>query len=164
MHRGAVLVVEHGEEGASVSEERKKSLGEVFVQFIRYATFGALCSATDTLIFWFFTSTTNWNPLYVNIFSTAIGVTLSFFFNRRYTFKVRDHAGKRYIAFFTIGALGLVCSEFIIGFGLHIFPRMAPVWVKLLAVALVGSFQFFLNRNISYRAAVGASDDDDDIV
>lgn len=147
-----------------MSEERRKTLLEIFVQFVRYATFGAVCSATDTFIFWCLTTFTWINALVVNVFSTAVGVTLSFFFNRRYTFKVHDHATKRYIAFFTIGALGLVCSEFIIGFGLHTFPKLAPVWVKLLAVAFVGGFQFFLNRNISFRAAVGASGDDDDIV
>lgn len=144
--------------------ERKASLLEMLRQLLRYGLFGIVCSATDTLIFWFLTSALDANPLVMNVFSTAVGVSMSFYFNRRYTFKVRDKAGKRYIAFFSIGALGLVVSELIIGYGTHRFPGVEPVFVKLVAVMLVGLFQFFLNRNISFRTAVGAENDDDEIV
>lgn len=147
-----------------MNPERKASLFEMLRQLLRYGLFGIVCSATDTLIFWFLTSALETDPLITNIFSTAVGVSMSFYFNRRYTFKVRDKAGRRYIAFFSIGALGLLVSEGIIWYGTHTFPWVEPVFIKLIAVALVGVFQFFLNRNISFRTVVGAENDDDEIV
>ena len=149
-----------------IDPEKKANLIQTLRQFVRYGMFGAVCSATDTLIFWFLTSslTCGVNPLVANVFSTAVGVSMSFFFNRRYTFKVHDKTGKRYIAFFSIGALGLLVSECIIGYGMDAFPALPPVVVKLVAVALVGFFQFFLNRNITFRTVVDAQDDDDEIV
>lgn len=145
-------------------EERKASVLEMLHQLYKYVAFGALCSASDTLLFFGFTSGWHVNPLIANVISTSVGVTMSFFFNRRYTFKVHDHAIRRYVAFFSIGVLGLGCSELILLIGGNLFPDLAPVYVKLLAVALVGLFQFFLNRNISFRTVVGAQHDDDDIV
>ena len=149
-----------------IDPERRAGLLQALRQFLRYGMFGIVCSATDTLVFWLFTSslTCDFNPLIVNVFSTAIGVSMSFFFNRRYTFKVHDKTGKRYIAFFSIGTLGLLVSECIIGYGTHVLPGCPPVAIKLLAVALVGFFQFFLNRNITFRTVVDAQDDDDEIV
>ncbi len=150
--------------GHKIDPEKKASLAETLVQFVRYGMFGALCSATDTVIFWFLTSLFKINPLLANVFSTSVGVAMSFYFNRRFTFKVRDKTGKRCIAFFSIGLLGLLVSEGIIGTGMHVLPGLPPVFVKLLAVMIVGCFQFFLNRNITFRTVVDAQDDDDEIV
>ena len=47
---------------------------------------------------------------------------------------------------------------------MHVLPGLPPVFVKLLAVMIVGCFQFFLNRNITFRTVVDAQDDDDEIV
>ena len=150
--------------GHKIDPEKKASLAETLVQFVRYGMFGALCSATDTVIFWFLTSLFRINPLLANVFSTSVGVAMSFYFNRRFTFKVRDKTGKRCIAFFSIGLLGLLVSEGIIGTGMHVLPGLPPVFVKLLAVMIVGCFKFFLNRNITFRTVVDAQDDDDEIV
>ena len=136
--------------GHKIDPEKKASLAETLVQFVRYGMFGALCSATDTVIFWFLTSLFKINPLLANVFSTS--------------FQVRDKTGKRCIAFFSIGLLGLLVSEGIIGTGMHVLPGLPPVFVKLLAVMIVGCFQFFLNRNITFRTVVDAQDDDDEIV
>ena len=133
-------------------------------QFVRYGAFGALCSATDTLLFWLMTSGFNIMPLVANAASTLVGVTMSFFINCRYTFKVSDKMLRRYLAFFSRGALGLMVSECIIGFGQAQLPWIIPVYLKLIAVALVGACQFFLNRNISFREAVGAENDEDELI
>ena len=141
----------------------KPSTG-LFKQFMRDGAFGALCSAVDTLIFLLLTSGFSVTPLVANVVSTLVGVTMSFFINCRYTFQVSDKMLRRYIAFFSIGALGLMVSECIIGFGHAQFPQVIPVYLKLFAVALVGAFQFFLNRNISFREAVGAENDEDELI
>lgn len=123
----------------------------LFRQLVSYGIIGVMCSGLDTVLFALFTYVLHGNDLVSNFVSVSIGITLSFFLNRRFTFKVSDHAARRYVTFFAVGMCGLALSEGMLMLAAAI--GMEAIVMKVISIFVVAAFQFVLNKLISFRPA-----------
>ena len=121
-------------------------------QLVSYGIIGCVCSGVDTLVFTILVTVFPDYVLAINVASVSLGITMSFFLNRRYTFKITDHTVRRYCLFFGVGMCGLVLSELIIlaadCIGISVFIA------KIASVFIVAVFQFILNKLISFRPEI----------
>lgn len=135
-----------GKIGYQMEPQPKNSF---FKQFVSYALVGTCASAVDLAVFSGLVYLVHLDDLIANVISVAIGITVSFILNRKFTFGIRNHTALRYVSFFTVGTIGLGLSETI----LYFFGEagFSPIIAKLISVAAVGIFQFLCNRFISFR-------------
>lgn len=122
-----------------------------FRQLVSYALFGCVCSAADVGVFALLTALVGLQPLVANVLSVAVGLTMSFFLNRRYTFKVSDSPGRRYVIFIMVGLCGMCVQEAVIMGLTGPSVGLAPLLAKLCALVSAGLLQFALNRAITFR-------------
>lgn len=119
-------------------------------QAISYGLIGVSCSLIDVVLFSAFVYLGHINELIANTISVTVGLTISFACNRKFTFKIYNHAAIRYVSFFCVGMLGLGFSELILyGLGLLGFT---PIVSKLFSIVVVGLFQFACNKFISFKS------------
>lgn len=118
-------------------------------QMLSYGIIGVISSSIDAIFFAATVYTCGWHPFLANILSVSVGITISFFLNRRFTFKISDHTVQRYLLFFGVGMVGLCISEVILYCG-HLMSANAML-SKLVSIILVAIIQFILNKLISFR-------------
>ena len=118
-------------------------------QLISYGIIGCISSGTDAILFAFLVYSVGAPELAVNIFTVCVGITISFFLNRRFTFKMKDHTARRYARFFAVGMCGLLLSELIIWAGNA--ANIETIITKLVSIIIVAIFQFVLNKTISFK-------------
>lgn len=130
-----------------------RAMRQAFRQLVSYALFGCVCSAADMLVFLALTSAAGIDPLVANVTSVTIGLTLSFFLNRRHTFHVTDRPARRYAVFICVGLCGMFVQELVIAaLATHAAaPFSTPLVEKLVALVTAGLLQFFLNRTVTFR-------------
>lgn len=141
-------------DGRIMPADRQKSQGKatlmgLFRQLVSYGIIGIMCSGVDTVLFALFTYVLHGNDLVSNFISVSIGITMSFFLNRRFTFKVSDHAARRYAMFFAVGMCGLALSEGMLVLAASI--GMEAIVMKVISIFVVAAFQFVLNKLVSFR-------------
>ncbi len=126
---------------------------QAFRQLVSYALFGCVCSAVDMLVFLALTTWVGWEPLIANVSSVAVGLTLSFFLNRRYTFHVTDRPARRYVVFICVGLCGMCVQELVIAVltTYAAAPFSVSFVAKLVALVTAGLMQFVLNRSVTFR-------------
>lgn len=115
---------------------------------ILYGLIGGTCAFLDFIVYSGLCSLIPF--LIANILSTHCGIFCSFFFNRKYNFKVEDRALTRFFSFYCIGLLGLAISEGL----LYLLVRtmgMDEIAAKLITIFLVALFQFIMNKCITFR-------------
>lgn len=132
-----------------VSRRSAKVKFTLLRQMLSYGVIGLISSGTDALLFALFVYVFHWFSLAANLVSVSVGITISFFLNRKYTFKISDHIKRRYIVFFGVGMIGLCISEIIL-WGGHVLAVNAMV-TKLCSIVLVSIVQFVLNKLISFK-------------
>lgn len=121
----------------------------LFREVISYGCIGLLSSGLDTLFFALFVYGFGQNEIAANFVSVIIGITCSFFLNRRFTFKLKDYIVRRYISFFAVGMCGLGLSELMISLSSTL--NIEPLVIKIASIFVVAAFQFVLNKLISFR-------------
>jgi putative flippase GtrA len=89
-------------------------------------------------------------PQLANIVGISRGITLSFWLNRAFTFRVRDRTLARFAVFWGVGLTGLAPSAAILEAGLRL--GFSAMNVKLVSVFAVAAVQFVLNRSITFRS------------
>ena len=121
--------------------------------FVLYGIIGILSAGIDFLIF--YTLTTIWDIFYLiaNIFSVSIGITLSFFLNRNYNFKVKDNISKRFLMFTSVGLGGILLSSTLLYIFIDIFT-FDKIISKILSIIFVVLIQFFLNTYVTFKKEV----------
>lgn len=125
-------------------------ISKILQQAISYGLIGVSCSFIDVALFSAFVYLGHIDELIANAISVAIGLTISFVCNRKFTFKIYNHAAIRYVLFFCVGMLGLGFSELIL-YGLSLLG-FTPIISKLFSVVFVGLFQFICNKFISFKS------------
>ena len=115
---------------------------------IMYALIGIISSGLDFTIFTLGSTVLGFPWLFVNIVSVTCGITVSFFLNRRYNFRVFDHPGIRAVLFFAVGFTGLILSELVLFWLTSL--ALPLLWAKFLSLIMVGFVQFCLNRLLSF--------------
>ena len=128
---------------------KAKQLYGRFREIILYGLIGGFCAALDfgvyTLLgrFWI-------SFLWANVISVHVGILCSFLLNRQYSFRVKDHPGKRFTIFYIVGLSGLALSELLI----FLFATKAGgdyIMVKFFTIAIVALYQFLMNKFITFR-------------
>lgn len=121
-----------------------------FRNLILYGIIGTISASTDFLLFYGLTSILNIKYIIANIISIMFGISLSFFLNREYNFKVKNKILKRMSIFFLIGLLGLILSSYLLYLFIEI-AKLDKIEAKLSSIILVIIVQFILNNYITFR-------------
>lgn len=121
-----------------------------YQQLIKYGIIGCLCVGIDLLIFILLTQIINIPYLYANIFSVYCAISVSFFLNRYFTFKVKNKVIIRLISFYIVGSIGLLISS---GLLILLIEKMYlnKIAAKVFTVICVAIIQFLLNKNVSFK-------------
>lgn len=120
--------------------------------FVMYGLIGLSGLLLDLVIFWML-YTGGMNPALATCISTACGITNNFIWNARYNFKKRDHAGTRFVLFFSVGVAGIFLSALVLLLFSGIFAYDAGL-VKIFSIPPVVLGQFFLNKRFSFADKV----------
>lgn len=114
-----------------------------------YGIIGGISATLDSLFFAFLDNL-KINIYIANLISINIGITVSFFLNTYFNFKLKNNLIKRAISFFSVGYIGMLLSMLILYIGTNLI-NIKAIFVKLFSVIIVAMFQFILNKIITYR-------------
>ncbi len=122
---------------------------ELIRNLLLYGAIGFLSVSVDAILFKILVYSFGIEALFANCFTVSVGITISFFLNRAFNFKVIDRTARRYATFFLVGMCGLLLSElmFLIGRPLGVDDFS----IKIVSIFVVALIQFVLNRNITFR-------------
>ena len=121
-----------------------------FRNLILYGIIGSSSAVLDYSIFILLTSLTGIHYLFANCVSVTCGLTNSFYFNRKYNFKVTDKTVRRAIMFYSVGFLGLALSSGLLYLFYQIVGLSQPV-SKFLAIILEVGLQFLINSLVTFK-------------
>lgn len=131
------------------STVRKWQHFERISKLIRYALFGGVGATSDFVIY----SVMLWVGLpYVldNICGYVCGTVISFFLNRKFTFKVSNRISLRLLSFLMIAVTGLGVSTLLVQLFVEVFSFQA-IPAKLMTLPAVFLLQFTLNSLVTFR-------------
>ena len=118
-------------------------------KFARYVVFGGTGAALDFGVFAGLVYGLGTPSAVATAAGVLVGISTSFFLNRRYTFAVLDRLRTRYFRFFAVGAMGLALSVLVVGL-LSDVGSVEPFLAKALSLPPVLALQFTLNSNWSF--------------
>lgn len=115
-----------------------------------YGIIGCCTTALDFIVFRLLLCWMPHHYIAANAVSCSVGILCSFLLNRKYNFKVTDHAVRRMLVFFSIGLFGLSLSSAILHLCIDVM-HMEESAAKLISIVLVAFIQFVLNKYVSFR-------------
>lgn len=124
-----------------------------YTKFRNLILYGIIGSCTSFLDFCIYTVLSFYFGIYylaANCISVIAGITTSFYLNRRYNFKVKDHVGRRFSIFLTVGLCGMLLSNIILYIG-NDWLHANELIVKFVSIVLVVGFQFITNKFVTFR-------------
>lgn len=127
-----------------------KTLYKKFHHLVLYGIIGSFSSGLDFLIYTFLVQLVGLQYLVANCISVIAGISTSFYLNRNYNFKVKDHTKRRFSIFLTVGLCGLIMSNLILYLCIDNFG-MDKLTSKLLSILLVVFFQFLVNKYLTFK-------------
>ena len=127
-----------------------KILYKRFHHLVLYGIIGSFSSGLDFLIYTLFVQLVGLQYLVANCISVIAGISTSFYLNRNYNFKVKDHTKRRFSIFLTVGLCGLVMSNLILYLCIDNLG-MDKLISKLLSIMLVVFFQFLVNKYMTFK-------------
>ncbi len=141
------------------SDGRLEKLKERFPvgRFLRFGTVGFSGVFVDMGVFWMLTMLLGLAPVAATVLSAEVAVVNNFIWNDRWTFA--DRSGqqpgwrsmlKRFGKFNVLCLVGIVLQGTLVGLMSNI-AGIAPIGAKLLAIALVMLWNFWINLKLSWR-------------
>ena len=127
-----------------------KTLYKKFHHLVLYGIIGSFSSGLDFLIYTLLVQLVGLQYLVANCISVIAGISTSFYLNRNYNFKVKDHTKRRFSIFLTVGLCGLVMSNLILYLCID-YLGMDKLISKLLSIVLVVFFQFLVNKYLTFK-------------
>lgn len=124
-----------------------------FNHLIKYGLIGTFSSALDFCVYTLLVLLLCIPYLVANCISVFSGISTSFFLNRRYNFKVKDHITRRFFIFLTVGLCGLLFSNIVLCVCVEGL-LMDQLLSKTLSIVLVVVFQFIANKEITFKPVV----------
>lgn len=121
-----------------------------FRNLILYGIIGSFTSFLDFCVYTLLSFYAGVFYLAANCISVIVGIATSFYLNRKYNFKVKDHVGQRFTIFLTVGVCGMLLSSLILYIGNDVMHANELV-VKFASIVLVVGFQFILNKFVTFR-------------
>lgn len=85
-----------------------------------------------------------------NVISITVAITNNFFWNARYTFRVRDRLLRRFVSFYLVGMLGIGITALMLAVCVDGLGWSATV-TKIASLPIVLLVQFSLNKYVSFR-------------
>lgn len=126
------------------------TLYKKFHHLVLYGIIGSFSSGLDFLIYTFLVQLVGLQYLVANCISVVAGISTSFYLNRNYNFKVKDHTKRRFSIFLTVGLCGLVMSNLVLYICIDNLG-MDKLISKLLSIVLVVFFQFLINKYLTFK-------------
>ena len=127
-----------------------KTLYKKFHHLVLYGIIGSFSFVLDFLIYTLLVQLVGLQYLVANCISVVAGISTSFYLNRNYNFKVKDHTKRRFSIFLTVGLCGLVMSNLILYLCIDNLG-MDKLISKLLSIVLVVFFQFLVNKYLTFK-------------
>ena len=127
-----------------------KTLYKKFHHLVLYGIIGSFSSGLDFLIYTLLVQLVGLQYIVANCISVIAGISTSFYLNRNYNFKVKDHTKRRFSIFLTVGLCGLVMSNLILYLCIDNLG-MDKLISKLLSIVLVVFFQFLVNKYLTFK-------------
>ena len=127
-----------------------KTIYKKFHHLVLYGIIGSFSSGLDFLIYTLLVQFVGLQYLVANCISVVAGISTSFYLNRNYNFKVKDHTKRRFSIFLTVGLCGLVMSNLILYLCIDNLG-MDKLISKLLSIVLVVFFQFLVNKYLTFK-------------
>ena len=127
-----------------------KTLYKKFHHLVLYGIIGSFSSGLDFLIYTLLVQLVGLQYLVANCISVVAGISTSFYLNRNYNFKVKDHTKRRFSIFLSVGLCGLVMSNLILYLCIDNLG-MDKLISKLLSIVLVVFFQFLVNKYLTFK-------------
>lgn len=118
-------------------------------KFIFYAFFGGMGVLTD-LSSYTLLVLISINYQVANAIGYASGTLVSFFLNRKFTFKVKDKIVKRLLSFFGVATLGYVSSAILLYISVENL-NINEFVAKILTLFFVLILQYSLNKKITFK-------------
>jgi len=118
-------------------------------KIIKYGLIGAASSSLDFVIYTALV-VAGLNMFWANVIGVNCGIVTSFILNRRYNFKVKDHAAHRFMSFYMVGMAGLALST---GLLYILVESMAlnEFFSKLVTIVAVALLQFVFNSRVTFK-------------
>jgi len=116
----------------------------------KYATVGLISAVIDFGILFILTDLAGIHYLTSATISFVTAATVNYWFNRRWTFQSTGKRRKQLPVFFTIAILGLIINNNIIYFSVEKL-ELHYLLGKVIAAAIVTSWNFFGNRYLTFR-------------
>ena len=127
-----------------------KTLYKKSHHLVLYGIIGSFSLGLDFLIYTLLVQLVGLQYLVANCISVVAGISTSFYLNRNYNFKVKDHTKRRFSIFLTVGLCGLVMSNLILYLCIDNLG-MDKLISKLLSIVLVVFFQFLVNKYLTFK-------------
>jgi putative flippase GtrA len=118
--------------------------------FILYLFIGSIAFSLDAAVFFLLSDVLKINYIAANCAGVFIGILVSFILNSRYNFKKLDSRFKRLLSFAAVCLMGMMLGTLILSFFYEIL-FLAKFPSKLFSVMLAGIFQYFFNKNVTFR-------------
>lgn len=134
----------------SLNEKSISILYSRFHYLILYGIIGIFSASIDFLVFYTLNSTLNIFYLIANTISVITGISTSFFFNRKYNFKVKDKGLKRFVIFLSVGVGGLLVSSGLLYLFIDILS-LNTIVSKVLSIIFVVFAQFIINKSVTFN-------------
>jgi len=116
--------------------------------FINYFIIGLLCYLIDISLFFLLVSKFFITAFFSNIISSSLGITISFFLNSLFNFKVSSKVKLRLLNFYLVSFFGIIFSSLLIIFFISI--DFSPLIAKILTMPAIFIFQYNLNKYFTF--------------
>lgn len=128
-----------------------KSIFESNRQFILYGIIGCGCATLDFFVFMGMLSVLGTeHTLWANAVGVLCGIAVSFYFNRRFNFKVKDNTAVRFISFLSVGLMGMAVSTFLLFVFIDLW-YVNRLFSKFVTIFIVAVVQFILNKFVTFK-------------
>ena len=133
-------------------------------QFVKFSIVGVVNTIASASVYTFGTRILKLDPLVANGLAFVVAVTISFFLNKRWTFRDRRQASVgQYSKFFTVAIIGFGLSEIII-LWLHHILQVHDLIAFAIATVVVLFWNFGVNRWWTFRHAALSNAPTDPII
>ncbi len=130
-----------------------KELFDRHRHFVFYVIIGTIATIVDLSIFFFFTDVIGLHYLPSNIISVFFGILTSYELNSRYNFRKTNYRFRRFVSFAFICIIGMGLGSLLLTV-FYVWLDLPKFIAKVMSVVLAGVFQYFFNKNITFRSRV----------
>ncbi len=127
-----------------------KKLFERYRHFILYVINGSIATVVDMGIFFALSDGFGLHFLASNAISVFFGMLTSFELNSRFNFKKTDLRFRRFISFAIVCFIGMGLGSLLLT-TFYIWIGLPKFIAKIMSVMLAGVFQYFFNKNITFK-------------